>query len=174
VRIVDRAAERGGLRSEEGGANRRFLIDSVPHGGAKPLHGEVGVVAIVSIAGDHAWKVPRTAEIFVASKGALSERYLEVAPPKGDPGPSVREGEEMLAADPPSLDNVLQHTWSNMMTFRGFVEIVKPELQAFRGELAALRVQRDAIANDAAAQVPLISGRRPADHRGHRALRRRA
>jgi ABC-type transporter Mla subunit MlaD len=131
-------------------------IDSVPHGGSNPLHGEVGVVAIVAIDGAHAWKVPRGAEIFVASKGALSERYLEVAPPKGEPGPTVRDGEEMLAADPPSLDNVLQNTWVNMITLRGFVDAVKPELQAFRTELDALRAHLDATAADIDALRPAI------------------
>lgn len=136
-------------------------IDSVPHGGHNPLHGEVGVVAIVSIDGKHAWKVPRGAEIFVASKGALSEKYLEVAPPKADPGPSVREGEELLAADPPSLDSVLQNTWLNMMTFKGFIDTVKPELEAFRGELGALTSHLDAIAADIDALRPAIGAAGP-------------
>jgi ABC-type transporter Mla subunit MlaD len=120
-------------------------IQSVPHGGANPLHGELGVVALVAIEGEHAWKVPRAAEIFVASHGPLSDKYLEVAPPKGDPGPAVHEGDELVAPDPPSLDNMLQHTWTNMTMFRAFAEQVHPEMQALRGELATLGDNLDAF-----------------------------
>ena len=98
----------------------------------------LGVVAVVAIEGEHAWKVPRAAEIFVASHGPLSDKYLEVAPPKGDPGPAVHEGDEFVAPDPPSLDNMLQHTWDNMNVFREFSVQIQPEMQALRGELATL------------------------------------
>lgn len=113
-------------------------IESVPHGGTNLLHGDLGVVVRVAIDGAQAWKVPRAAEIFIASHGPLSDKYLEVAPPKGDPGPAVHEGDEFLAPDPPSLDNMLQHTWTNMNTFRAFAEQVHPEMEALRGELATL------------------------------------
>lgn len=123
-------------------------IETVAHGGENPLHGEVGVVAIVAIDGDEAWKVPANAEIFLSSRGPLSEKYLEVAPPAGPPGPpgpSVREGDELRAIDPPSLDNVLQRAWTNMTTFRAFTAEVSPELTALRGELAKLDANLAAI-----------------------------
>lgn len=116
-------------------------IASVPHGKSNPLKGEVGTVAIVAIDDGEAWKVPADAEIFVASRGALSEKYLEVAPPRGGaaPGPPVREGAQLLAADPPSLDNVLGNLWTNMTTFRLFTEAVRPEMEALRTQIDALR-----------------------------------
>jgi len=113
-------------------------IESVPHGGTNLLHGDLGVVVRVAIDGAQAWKVPRAAEIFIASHGPLSDKYLEVAPPKGDPGPAVHEGDEFLAPDPPSLDNMLQHTWDNMNMFREFSAQIQPEMQMLRGELATL------------------------------------
>lgn len=132
-------------------------IESVPHGGNNPLGGEVGSVAIVAIDDGEAWKVPRDADIFVASRGLLSERYLEVAP-GGDPDVHVREGAELRGADPPMLDTVLRRTWANMMTMEQFVEQVGPELAALRaardqmiGELAAIAAQIDQL-------LPLISG----------------
>lgn len=116
-------------------------VENVLHGGTNPLKGEVGIVAIVAIDDGSAWKVPAGADIFVSSRGPLSDKYLEVAPPKHDapPGTPVTEGAELLAADPPSLDNVLQHTWDNMATFRLFAEQVRPELAAFRAQIDALR-----------------------------------
>ncbi|MBA3456153.1 MAG: MCE family protein [Deltaproteobacteria bacterium] len=114
-------------------------IDTVPHGGTNPLGGDVGSVATVAIDDGEAWKVSRKAEVFVSSRGMLSEKYLEVAPPPGDPGPAVSDGAELLAADPPSLDTVLQRTWTNMATYRLFVEQVRPELDLLRGEIEILR-----------------------------------
>ncbi len=122
-------------------------IEPVLHGAAEtPLHGDVGVAITVALEGDEAWKIPAAAEVFVASRGPLSDKYLEVAPPPGDPGRPVHEGEPMRGIDPPSLDNVLQHTWTNMTTFRLFAEAVRPELDAFRTQLAQLQSQLDALA----------------------------
>lgn len=116
-------------------------IETVRHGGSNPLGGDVGSVAVVAIEEGEAWKVAQSAEIFVSSRGILSEKYLEVAPPPGDPGPPVAEGTELLAADPPSLDTVLQRTWNNMLTYRLFVEQVGPELALLRGEIDILQAQ---------------------------------
>ena len=120
-------------------------IVPLPHGAGSLLAGEVGVAVTVAIAGDNVWKVPAGAEIFVASRGPLSDRYLEVAPPHGDPGPAIHDGQELRGVDPPSLDNVMQHTWTNMTTFKLFVEAIKPELQALRRELDELRAQVDQL-----------------------------
>jgi ABC-type transporter Mla subunit MlaD len=116
-------------------------ISPLPHGAGGLLAGEVGVAVTVTIAGDNVWKVPAASEIFVASRGPLSDRYLEVAPPHGDPGPAIHDGQELRGVDPPSLDNIMQHTWTNMTTFKLFVEAVKPELQALGRELDELQAQ---------------------------------
>ncbi|MGE0549296.1 MAG: MlaD family protein [Kofleriaceae bacterium] len=125
-------------------------IDPVPHGAQTPLNGELGSVARVAIKRKHTWRVPRNAEIFVSSHGPLSERYLEVAPPKDVPGPPVRDGEQFRGADPPSLDSVLSHTWGNMNTFRAFIAEIDPELDALIRELKRLAAQLDSSAPDAA------------------------
>ncbi|HEY0476911.1 MAG TPA: MlaD family protein [Kofleriaceae bacterium] len=120
----------------------------VPHGAPGPLGGDVGVAVTIELARDDAWKVPAGATIFVASRGPLSDRYLEVAPPTGDPGPAITDGAELRGIDPPSVDNVLQHTWANLTTFRLFVEAVRPELAALRSQLTTLRTRLDAITGD--------------------------
>ena len=130
---------------------RIAAITPMPHGAAGPLAGDVGVAVTVEVARDERWKVPAAATIFVASRGPLSDRYLEVAPPAGDPGPPVDDGAELRGVDPPTLDNVLQHTWANLTTYQQFVDTVRPELTALRGQLAVLRERLDAIAGDARA-----------------------
>ena len=136
-------------------------IETVLHGGTNPLGGEVGSVATVAIDSGEAWKVSRAADIFVSSRGMLSEKYLEVGPPKGDPGPPVSEGAELLAADPPSLDTVLSRTWAQMTTYRLFVEQVRPELELLRGEVDTLRLQLAAVATDVDALRSPIAGVAP-------------
>ncbi len=131
-------------------------IESVPHGTVKLLGGDVGIRATVAIEESEAWKVRADAEVFVSSRGPLSEKYLEVAPPRHadtTPAAPIAEGAEVLAADPPSLDNVLGHTWTNMTTFRLFVNEVRPEFLAFRGELDELRTHLAEAAADARSSV---------------------
>jgi ABC-type transporter Mla subunit MlaD len=126
-------------------------ITPVPHGAPGPLAGEVGVAVIVELARDERWKVPAAARVFVASRGPLSDRYLEVAPPPGPPGPAVEDGAELRGVDPPALDTVLQRVWTNLTTFQQFVDAVRPELTALRDQLGALRDRLDAIGGDARA-----------------------
>jgi len=123
-------------------------IETVLHGQADVLGGNVGIVATVAIDDDQVWKVPADAVLFVASRGPLSPKYLEVAPAKHDaePGPSIREGAELRAIDPPSLDNVLQRMWTNTGVVRDFLEAAGPELTAMRTQLRALAANLDAIA----------------------------
>lgn len=133
---------------------RIAAITPVPHGAPGPLAGEVGVAVTVELARDERWKVPAAASVFVASRGPLSDRYLEVAPPPGPPGPpgpAVDDGAELRGVDPPTLDTVLQRLWSNLTTFQRFVDTVRPELTALRDQLGALRDRLDAIAGDARA-----------------------
>jgi phospholipid/cholesterol/gamma-HCH transport system substrate-binding protein len=120
-------------------------IAVMPHGAPGPLAGEVGVAVTVEVARDDRWKVPAASTIFVASRGPLSDRYLEVAPPDGAPGPAIGDGAELRGVDPPSLDNVLQHTWTNLTTFQQFVDAVGPELAALRGQLAGLADHLDEL-----------------------------
>lgn len=130
---------------------RIAAITPVPHGAPGPLAGEIGIAVTVELARDERWKVPAAASVFVASRGPLSDRYLEVAPPAGPPGPAVDDGAELRGIDPPTLDTVLQRVWTNLTTFQQFVDTVRPELTALRDQLGALRDRLDAIAGDARA-----------------------
>jgi ABC-type transporter Mla subunit MlaD len=110
--------------------------------------GEVGVAVTVAIDREHAGEVPARAEIFVASRGPLSEKYLEVAPPPGAPGPAIRDDQELRGIDPPSLDGVLYRTWANMMTFQEFADAIRPQLGPLRKQLDELRGHLTDIVDD--------------------------
>ncbi|HET9627435.1 MAG TPA: MlaD family protein [Kofleriaceae bacterium] len=115
-----------------------------------------GVTATVAIAAGQAWKVPGNAEIFIASRGPLSDKFLEVSPPHGEPappGPAIVDGQVVRGVDPPDLDNVLQHTWVNLTTFQLFLATVKPALTDLRAQLAILQAQLAGLDGDPAAAV---------------------
>jgi ABC-type transporter Mla subunit MlaD len=127
---------------------RIAAISPMPHGAPGPLAGEVGVAVTVELARDERWKVPAGASVFIASRGPLSDRYLEVAPPPGPPGPPIADGAELRGVDPPSLDTVLQRTWASLTTYQQFVDAVRPEFTALRDQLGVLRGRLDAVAGD--------------------------
>jgi phospholipid/cholesterol/gamma-HCH transport system substrate-binding protein len=124
-------------------------IVPVGHGEAGALAGEVGAAVIIAIDDGNAWKVSSRAEIFVASRGPLSDKYLEVAPPPGEPGPAIHDGQELRGIDPPSLDNVLQRAWTNMTVYKLFVDSVRPDLDALVAQIGELRRQLDGVARAA-------------------------
>jgi len=128
-------------------------ITPVPHGAPGVLAGEVGVAVTIAVDRASTWKVPAGSAIFVASRGPLSDRYLEVAPPAGDPGPAIHDGQELRGVDPPSLDNVLERAWTNMTTYKLFVEAVRPDFEALVAQIAELRRQLAAVADPHAADL---------------------
>ena len=127
---------------------RVAAISPLPHGAPGSLADGAGVVVTIEIRPEDAAKVPGDAAIFVALRGALSDRYLEVAPPACAPGPPIHDGAELRGVDPPTLDNVLQHTWANLTTFRQFLDTVRPELTALGAALDQLGSEWRALAGD--------------------------
>jgi ABC-type transporter Mla subunit MlaD len=128
-------------------------IAAVPHGHSALLAGEVGVAVTIAVDDDRAHDVPAAGEVFVASRGPLADRYLEVAPPRGEPGPAIRDGLELRGVDPPSLDDVLQRSWNNMVTFQLFVATIRPELDALIAQIRELQRQLDALPGDVPAVI---------------------
>jgi ABC-type transporter Mla subunit MlaD len=119
-------------------------IALVPRGTNRILGNEDGVEVKVAIHTRDARRITHGGDVFVTSRGALSGKYLEIAPAPqpqpGDPPPrSLREGDEIRGADPPSLDRVLQRTWDNMTTAAAFAAEVRPELNALTAEVDGLR-----------------------------------
>ena len=130
-----------------------------PRGAPGPLAGEEGVVVTVAIEAGEAARVDRGGDVFVASRGALAERYLELGPPpsQATPDPGLREGDQMLGKDPPSLDRVLQRTWDNLTALAAFNDSVRPELDALRVQIKELRSHVDPASPTAIAHADTIA-----------------
>ncbi len=138
-------------------------IARAPHGAPGPLGGDEGVVVTAAISARMASRLPRDGDFFVASRGTLSERYLEIGPASAArsagaagasaaataPAPPLAEGDELRGRDPPTLDRVLQRTWHNLTVAREFGRAIRPELDLLRQRLAELGETIDAIADDA-------------------------
>ena len=120
-----------------------------PRGATGPLGGDEGVVVMVAIDAGDAARLDRGGDVFVASRGALSERYLELGPAP-EPGTPLREGDQLLGRDPPSLDRVVQRTWDNLTTLGKFAAEIKPEFDGLRAQIDELRGHFDATAQNLA------------------------
>ena len=116
------------------------MVPAGPSRASDPLHGAGGAMALVRVDASSAWMVPINSVLFVSSRGFLSERYLEVAPPDGGaPGERpVRNGDALRGIDPPSLDDVFVRTWANLERSRVFLEAVRPEWDKLVAEIDAL------------------------------------
>jgi phospholipid/cholesterol/gamma-HCH transport system substrate-binding protein len=121
-----------------------------PRGRSALLDGEEGVVVTVALDASRARRVNRSGDVFVTSRGALSTRYLEIGPPLDPAAPALADGDELRGRDPPSLDRVLQRTWTNLTTAARFVSEVRPELDALLAEVDALQVTLVGIAPELA------------------------
>lgn len=129
-----------------------------PRGAPGPLRGDEGVAVVVALDAREGPRLDRAGDVFVASRGVLAERYLELgAPPEAKAGTTLREGEQLLGADPPSLDRVLQRTWDNLDGFAAFAEHVKPELADLRARLAELASHLDPSSTSAVAHAEMIA-----------------
>jgi hypothetical protein len=122
-------------------------ISLSPKGAATPLNGDEGVEVRVAIDLAEARRLVR-GDVFVASRGPLSSRYLELGPPQTDERVPLHANDQLLGRDPPSLDRVLQRTWDNLQTVGGFVDEVRPQVAALRVELDKLQATLVGIAPD--------------------------
>ena len=123
-------------------------IALVPRGSTPLLGDEDGVMVKVAIEAGAARRIRYGGDVFVTSRGALSGKYLEIAPAPEGEARYLRDGDEILGRDPPSLDRVLQRTWDNLTTAAAFAAEVRPELDALTAEVDRLRATLDQIAPD--------------------------
>jgi ABC-type transporter Mla subunit MlaD len=112
-------------------------IGLAPADPSSPLHGDEGVVVTLALRSSEAAHVSRGGAVFLASRGAFSDRYIELGPAL-TPAAPLADGDQILGADPPSLDRVLQRTWDNLQSASRFMDGIRPELTALRSELATL------------------------------------
>jgi ABC-type transporter Mla subunit MlaD len=110
--------------------------------------GDGGVVVVVVMPASEAKLVDASGEVFVASRGVLSAKYLELAPPR-EPTHPVNDGDVFAGKDPPTLDHVFQRTWDNLTTFAKFRDELRPELDALTAHVEELRASASALPDSA-------------------------
>lgn len=110
-------------------------------GADSPLSGQAGAVVYLAIDEDGLARTWRGGAYVISSSGPLAARFVEVIPPRSerpeDQAPLV-SGMALRGVDPPTLDRVLQRTWTNLGIARRFFEQVAPEALALRREVSAL------------------------------------
>ncbi|HEY1559035.1 MAG TPA: MlaD family protein [Kofleriaceae bacterium] len=123
-------------------------IALAPRDANNPLAGAEGTVVTLAIDAADARGLHR-GDLFVASRGALSGKYVELGPAE-EGAPLLADGDQLRGRDPPSLDRVLQRTWDNLTTLGKFRDDVQPELDALRARLDELRAHVTELAPDVA------------------------
>ena len=124
-------------------------IAIAPRSGPK---GDAAIVATLALDTD---ELASGGDIFIAGRGPLSARHVEVGPSPDPDGPRLAEGDEVRGMDPPTLDRVLQRTWDNLTIAREFAEQVAPEFRALRDELRTLATTLDGLVPDVAGRLKL-------------------
>jgi phospholipid/cholesterol/gamma-HCH transport system substrate-binding protein len=94
-------------------------------------------------------------DIYIAGRGPLSARHVEIGPSPRPDGPVFAEGDEFRGIDPPQLDRVLNRTWDNLNTARRFAEEVAPEFLALRDQLRTLTTTIDGLVPDTVGRLRL-------------------
>jgi ABC-type transporter Mla subunit MlaD len=137
-----------------------------PHGAQTPLAGEEGVAITIAVHASAIERVGRGGDVFVASRGVISERYLEFgAAPAGEP---YREGDQILGRDPPTLDRVLERTFDNLTLTAKFADELRPEMTALLAQLDALLADAKGLGSGVASPAQLREAAAAAVAEGHR------
>jgi ABC-type transporter Mla subunit MlaD len=115
------------------------------------------VVAVIALRQRQANRVFVSSEFFVSSHGPLSERYIEIAGRgQAEPGRPVQDGDVVRGIDPPSLDRVLQNTWTNLSVARQFLQEVTGPVNELRSSLSALGGSLDDVSPTMSGYIQLM------------------
>ena len=135
VRVAVYFQATAGLR--EGAA---FIVAGRPVGRVEAiaLAGDRGIRVTVALETDAARSIEYGGDVFISSHGLLSAKYLEIGPAPVT-SRSLRDGDEIVGHEPPSLDRAWQHTWDNLVTTARFAAAVRPEAAALRSEVDRLQ-----------------------------------
>ncbi len=131
IALVPRGTDRS--KAPRAGRNRIGLD------GTKLLGDEGGIVVTIKLDRDDASITPKGGDIFITSRGMLSVRYLELGPPPPGARMFLRDGDQFRGKDPPSLDRVLQRTWTNLGIAKQFADEIRPEARALADEIDRLQ-----------------------------------
>lgn len=127
-------------------------IVPAPRGGP---HGDAAIVVTLAIEASEADDLARGGDIFIAGRGPVSSRHVELGPAPDPDGARLADGDEVRGSDPPTVDRVLQRTWDNLTTAREFAELIAPEFRVLRDELRTLATTLDGLVPDIAGRFAL-------------------
>lgn len=121
-------------------------IALAPRGGTALLDGEEGVDLTLVMSAADAATIARGGDVFIAGRGPLSARHLEIGPSPTPDGPSLAaDPRPVRGIDPPTLDRVLHRTWDNLMIAKRFADEVAPEFRVLRDRLRELAATLDSV-----------------------------
>jgi ABC-type transporter Mla subunit MlaD len=154
VRVVAYFRGTGGLRENAPiivagqaiGRVERIVPARIPAPLAKPDDPPTGIAVTLAIEAGWAEQLARGGDVFVAGRGALSARHVELGPSPDPDAARLADGDEVRGIDPPTLDRVLQRTWDNLTVARQFAAAVGPEFLQLRDELRTLAATLDELA----------------------------
>lgn len=106
-----------------------------------------GAVARVTLQERYADWAPGNAELFVASKGLIGQRYLEIGPAAGGAAPvgHIEDGDRLRGVDPVQVEKVVLRSIENTKRFRELVIDLRPAASKLADELSTLGELLDEI-----------------------------
>lgn len=102
--------------------------------------GDRGAVASVALEERYASWAPANAELFIASKGLIGKRYLEIGPPAGgaDPVGQIEEGDRLRGVAPVEIQSVILRSIENTRRFRELLIALRPEATELADRLSEM------------------------------------
>jgi len=123
------------------GGRRVGSVESIglARGAGTPLGDGDGVDVTLVFDASAAGRIARGGDLFVAGRGPLSARHLEIGPSPDPDGPTLAaDPRPVRGIDPPTIDRVMQRTWDNLMIAKRFADEVGPEFRLLRDRLREL------------------------------------
>jgi phospholipid/cholesterol/gamma-HCH transport system substrate-binding protein len=74
--------------------------------------------------------VRKDSVFYINAAGVVGERYIEVGPPPGAPGPPAAAGQAFRGVDAPLLDRILQHGYEQLQAIAALTRELGPEIRA--------------------------------------------
>ncbi len=106
-----------------------------------------GATARLSIDASRADWVADNSEVFVASKGLLSNRYVEIGPParNAERGPPIADGATLHGISPVRVEMVVLRSIQNTQAFRELLIELRPAAAKLSGELDKLAATLESL-----------------------------
>jgi ABC-type transporter Mla subunit MlaD len=112
--------------------------------GEPPL--EARVRAQLWIESAYGRDVRRSSVVYINARGVIGERYLEVGPGDGEPGPAAEPGHVFRGVDAPLMDRLIHESYSNLRAMSALTRELAPELRELLHAADQVRSHLDQIA----------------------------